>query len=110
MRLLTLLCSLLLGSTVLAAPPCSKCKPCDCGPECQCTAIDVYAKVAAGKTVFIAVGVAPKAEAVAVKSMKGVRPGLYRAYRDATGAHMMQSGDFVRVCHGTYCTLEWVDR
>jgi hypothetical protein len=101
---------------------------CVCGDACSCDAgncpakcptsqvladapdayADVYAKVAKGQTVYVAVGVPAGNGAVRV-AMAGVAPGLYRCAKSAKGEHLVYPGSFVRTCHGTYCTTSWQD-
>lgn len=101
-----------------AAPLCicgdsCACKPGTC-PSCPTTFIaaddgyaKVYERVAKGQTVFVAVGVPPVAECVAVKNLPGVAPGYYRCKKNAAGVHLMQPGEFRRVCHGSFCSWEF---
>lgn len=100
---------------------------CPCGADCKCqlgncpekcpvnrTGIDspaykkACADVQAGKTIYLAVNI-PGVTGQPSVTLKGITPGMYRCYKDAKGKAVMSPGNFQRVCHGTYCTMEWKD-
>lgn len=89
-----------------AAAPCSSCgSDCGCTGACPC---DLYARVAAGETVHVAVGVPASNGCARVASMKGIKPGLYRCVLE-NGVHHMYAGSFQMKCNGSRCVPTWVD-